>query len=344
MSAVSYIPDQTATAVHASLRRSLKAMNQAQKCAVLWFAEIMGRQLYRQLGYSSINQYAMKGLGFSKSRTGDFVRLARQLDRLPAVRDAMTAGDLGYTKAREIVTVATPATQDAWLKAAKNSRKELVREVNRVKRAAKMDPGQNELLPGAPTVVAPREIPVRFQMDLTPEQEARRAALVERLHKLGGVPNDKAELMLEALAALVESKEKTPRGGLASRPPVQIHVHQQEKILTVQTEAGDRELSRAETDRIQCDAIVNRRGCRSKSTIPPRVRKEVLARDGHRCQAPDCGRTRFLEVHHVRPRSRGGGHRPENLITLCGSCHRLWHEKGLSRISERAAGAWVTHP
>ena len=40
-------------------------------------------------------------------------------------------------------------------------------------------------------------------MDLTPEQEARRAALVERLHKLGRVPNDRAELMLEALAALV---------------------------------------------------------------------------------------------------------------------------------------------
>jgi hypothetical protein len=52
-----------------------------------------------------------------------------------------------------------------------------------------------------------RELPVRFQVDLTPEQEARRAAMVERLHKLGGVPNDRAELMLEALADLLESRE-----------------------------------------------------------------------------------------------------------------------------------------
>ncbi|MEN8006774.1 MAG: hypothetical protein ABFS42_07135, partial [Candidatus Krumholzibacteriota bacterium] len=105
MSAVSYVPDQSAANVHSSLRRSLKAMEQARQCAVLWFAEVMRRRLYAELGYSSINQYAMKGLGFSKSRTGDFIRLARQLDGLPAVRDAMVSGELGYTKAREIVGV-----------------------------------------------------------------------------------------------------------------------------------------------------------------------------------------------------------------------------------------------
>ncbi|MEN8008379.1 MAG: hypothetical protein ABFS42_15325, partial [Candidatus Krumholzibacteriota bacterium] len=103
MSAVSYVPNQSAAHVHSSLRRSLKAMEQARQCAVLWFAEVMRRRLYCELGYSSINQYAMKGLGFSKSRTGDFIRLARQLDGLPAVRDAMVSGELGYTKAREIV-------------------------------------------------------------------------------------------------------------------------------------------------------------------------------------------------------------------------------------------------
>ena len=61
----------------------------------------------------------MKELGFSKTRTGDFIRLARQLDQLPAVREALASGELGYTKAREIVSVATPETQDRWLEAAK---------------------------------------------------------------------------------------------------------------------------------------------------------------------------------------------------------------------------------
>ena len=327
MSEVAFQSHQSAAKVHASLRQSLVALEKAQHCAVLWFAEIQGRRLYRGLGYSSINQYAMTGLGFSKSRTRDFIRLAGQLEKLPAVREAMTSGELGYTKAREIVSVATPQTEDRWLKAAKGSRRELVHEVKRAKRAAKVDSRQGELLPSSPPVVAPKELPVRFQLDLTPEQEARREALVERLHKLGGAPNDRAELMLEAFAALVESMEKGPRGPLQSRPPVQIHVHEKGGRMIVQTGTGERELSKPETERMKCDASICTVGGRNTTTIPPRVRREVLARDRHRCRAPGCGRTRFLEVHHIKPRSRGGLNNAENLTTLCGSCHRLWHEK-----------------
>ena len=38
-------------------------------------------------------------------------------------------------------------------------------------------------------------------------QEARRSALLERLHKLGGVPTDRAEFMLESMAAFLEIRE-----------------------------------------------------------------------------------------------------------------------------------------
>jgi 5-methylcytosine-specific restriction endonuclease McrA len=340
MTPVSFVPNQSARQVHASLRRSLKAAEHAQQCSILWFADIMLRFLYRDFGCSSINQYAIRELGFSKTRTGDFIRLARQLDSLPGVRQALSSGELGYTKAREIVGVATPETEDGWLAAAKGSRKDLIREVKRVKKAAKVDSGQGKLLPDAPTVVAPKELPVRFQMDLTPAQEARRAAIMERLHKLGGVPGDRAELMLEALAALLESKEKAPRGFHQSHPPVQVHVHEYPDRMAVQTEAGERELSTAEIERIRCDSAVCIKGGRNSTTIPPRTRREILARDQHRCHAPGCGRTRFLEVHHRVPRSCGGNNQPENLITLCGSCHRLWHEKGTGKVAgpELSAG------
>jgi 5-methylcytosine-specific restriction endonuclease McrA len=113
---------------------------------------------------------------------------------------------------------------------------------------------------------------------------------------------------------------------------VQIHVHEKEGRTTVQTEVGERELSRAEAERMRCDAAVCRKGGRNKATIPPMVRREVLARDQHRCQAPGCGRTRFLAVHHIVPRNQGGSNKPENLSTLCSSCHRLGHEQGSPAI------------
>ena len=74
---------------------------------------------------------------------------------------------------------------------------------------------------------------------------------LSRRHKLGGVPNDKAELILEALAALLETKglraQKCPRGHQSSRPPVQIHVHEDKETgrMTVPSDSGERELGRA---------------------------------------------------------------------------------------------------
>ena len=71
-----------------------------------------------------------------------------------------------------------------------------------------------------------------------------------------------------------------------------------------------------------------------------RVRRQVLARDGHRCQR--CGEPGALEVHHKLPVEKGGGHELENLVTLCVKCHVSLHRN--ERIGpERAAWrAWLT--
>ncbi|MCK4305035.1 MAG: HNH endonuclease, partial [Candidatus Eisenbacteria sp.] len=46
--------------------------------------------------------------------------------------------------------------------------------------------------------------------------------------------------------------------------------------------------------------------------------------------------TRFSEVHHIVPRELGGSNHPENLVVLCSTCHKLWHEKKLDgRLLER---------
>ncbi|MDB4957614.1 MAG: hypothetical protein JWO36_5183 [Myxococcales bacterium] len=52
------------------------------------------------------------------------------------------------------------------------------------------------------------------------------------------------------------------------------------------------------------------------------ARKATLARDNHACRK--CGAPDQLDVHHKIERVFGGGHELENLITLCGDCHREW--------------------
>ena len=52
--------------------------------------------------------------------------------------------------------------------------------------------------------------------------------------------------------------------------------------------------------------------------------KTILMRD-RGCQAPGCGRSRHLHIHHVKFWSAGGTTDPDNLILLCGSHHRALH-------------------
>ncbi|MBD3219661.1 DUF222 domain-containing protein, partial [bacterium] len=149
---MTFQPDLPAATVDVRLREAVQTFETAEHNVVLWFAEMQRRQLHRDLGYSSLRQYALTALGFSPTRAADFIRLATRLDELPRLRESVASGEVGYTKAREIVKVASPETEGQWLEeAAQSSRRELetkvkrTREKARRRRAARA--GQGELLP-----------------------------------------------------------------------------------------------------------------------------------------------------------------------------------------------------
>ena len=55
------------------------------------------------------------------------------------------------------------------------------------------------------------------------------------------------------------------------------------------------------------------------------VREYVLARDGHTCQiCHGKSKDRVLNVHHIESRKTGGD-APNNLVTLCETCHKALH-------------------
>jgi len=81
-----------ATEADQALKQAVCALEKAEHAVVLWFGEILKRGLFRDLGHSSIYQYATIELKWSKTRTGDFMRLARKLEELPAVKESVTSG------------------------------------------------------------------------------------------------------------------------------------------------------------------------------------------------------------------------------------------------------------
>ena len=219
-----YEAGQSAARVDEALHQALAVRDRAHECAVLWFAEVQRRGLFRELGYASLHLYATQALGFSENRTWQFKRLADDLDRLPALREAVTAGELGWTKAQQVARVATAETQAAWVAQAKvQGRRELEREVQAARKRARVGASaaaSAQMTFGDGPALAPAQVPAmasaplqatdastyQVTLRLDAVQLARFEALLEAARKARVVPAtaDRAELVLAGLAALVE--------------------------------------------------------------------------------------------------------------------------------------------
>ncbi len=345
MTLPAFTPGRPAAEVDAALRQALDVSDRARECAVLWFAEVRRRELYRDLGYASLHLYATGALGFTENRAWQFKRLADDLERLPVLKEAVTTGQLGWTKAQQVARVATPATQHDWVaKAATTGRRELEQAVRQARQAARAGHlrrrksgaavgVQLSMMPAPETALEDpaHQPPVTITLRADGLQLARLEALLEQAHKRGLVPAGagRIEVLLAGLAALVDGGNAHAHAHAAAHPPrAQVIIQQCPDCgaAAAVTRRGEQPLAPAQVAAACCDAQVRRAGQANRATIAPRVRAAVLARDRYRCTAPGCGETRFLEVHHVVPRAQGGSNRQDNLVTLCGRCHRFVHE------------------
>ena len=84
------------------------------------------------------------------------------------------------------------------------------------------------------------------------------------------------------------------------------------------------------------ELIARKKQKNAREPISPRLRAEILQRDNYRCA--DCGASATtnkdikLEVHHLKPVSKGGKTEPENLITNCHLCNSGKSDKILNLV------------
>ncbi len=81
---------------------------------------------------------------------------------------------------------------------------------------------------------------------------------------------------------------------------------------------------------------------RRTRAVPPAIRRALRIRDGG-CRVPGCGRSRFVQAHHIRHWADGGETALGNLVTLCSFHHRQVHEGGYG-VRVRAGAIEFTHP
>ncbi len=331
-------PGQPAKKVDSHLKSALEIKDQAHQCSLDWFGEILNRKLFLELGYASINQYAKAELNFSQSKIGHYISLTRKLEKLPRLKKSLSDGELGYTVARVVADVADSSNEKAWVDFAKmNSRRTVENEVKRAKQEAKNKAAnQPALLPPSNKRAPKAVLPVRVNFEMTPIQFARYEKLWESVRKTRKISSEKVEALLEIMEGFLEqqsepdSHKSDPRGAVA-KPSTQIHIHHcpECKSSKVQTSKGELEIGKTEFEQLRCDCQITGPGQRNKTSIPPAVRREVFAKARHKCETPGCNHTRFLEIHHIVPRSEGGSNDRGNMKLLCSACHRLVHQSHL---------------
>lgn len=64
-----------------------------------------------------------------------------------------------------------------------------------------------------------------------------------------------------------------------------------------------------------------------RGTVTPALRKKIFHRDRGVCRTPGCRHSMFLEIHHIKAISEGGGNDESNMILICAAYHKHVHEK-----------------
>ena len=297
-------------------------------------------------GWGRFDDDAEQEFGVPPRQAWTFLHLGQRLRRLPKTRRALLTGTLGYTKAREFASIATPEDEAEWIEyAVRHSSRALERKV----RQARVGAGDEKehfsaWYDGFDVQVieqawheAKREVGATMALaDLLP--------FLARRYLEGKLPRGRRKLMgftvVQACPNCLDTWIPTRTGNLKVaferfvervRDPEAKHVN----LLGEQLCGCDGPKHRAD----RCPEDPASEIYRPKLAVSRYVGKEVLyrvwLRDAGRCRVPGCTTSGEPENSHLRPVRAGGPAEAYNLVTMCGHCNDLY-EAGRMEIRGEA--------
>lgn len=301
------------TAVLEELLRECAAVTRKDARIVQLLVDVEDRSLHLLEGCSSIYDFCLNRLGMSEGAAYLRMTSARLVRRFPTLAGYLERGEIDMSKLALLRDHLTEENVDAMIAATRGKSKMQVKELLAAKSPGPVKPSSLRKLPTVKTAndiapVAPRHIePVtesRYRFGLTVTREQRDEVLYVRDLVMHRIPSgDLTELVMDGIARIRRDAERELFGGPSTRErPV----------------PGTRPRPPAPPTK-------------ALKKVPRRVRREVFARDGHRCtyssaKGHRCPATAFLELDHIIPVARGGMHDPDNLRVRCYAHNKLYAE------------------
>jgi len=312
-------------------------------------------------GFRSCAHWLSWRVGLDLGAARERVRVARALETLPGLAEALARGKLSYAKVRALTRVATPETEARLLAVGRAGTachvERIVRGWRRVDQQAEARAAARQHAGRALHAYQDEDGTVVLRGRLTPEVgalllralDAARETLYQRARVAGGsppaadpalAPPTRAQQQADALALLAETALHHELDPGAPGERYQVVVHVDAAALADPAQPGQSALEEgshvsAETSRrLACDAsrVVMRHDEDGRvveigtRTIPPALRRALQHRD-RTCRFPGC-HVRVGQGHHVRHWAQGGPTTLANLLLLCRRHHRAVHEEG----------------
>ncbi|MEO8840643.1 MAG: HNH endonuclease signature motif containing protein [Kofleriaceae bacterium] len=316
--------------------RELRALAR-RRCTIdaeeaVLLCRVVRAEVWRHCAKVSLFEYLEDVLGYGPKVARDRVRVAIELEEMPALTSALATNEQSYSAIRELTRVATSKTELAWRESArgKNLRQIEGMVVGRKKGDLPTDP---QVFEDEPIVLVLKIKPATFarwretQNVLADEcgdhldDDAMIETLCARvLDGAGG--SDESRARHQILTTICDACQQGWQDGAGRKIPI----------------------SAIDVARAECDA--QRIGSdhepkRAKQDVSPATRRAVFRRDHGGCRVQGCRSSRNLDVHHVVARADGGSHELENLLLLCGAHHTMLHE-GTLRITGQGANVTIT--
>ena len=249
-------------------------------------------KVIRAMGYPSLFVYAVSALKLSESLAYQFIGVARKSKEVPELKAAVANGEITVSTARRVVPVINKTNQEDWINKAKSLTQRTL-EFEVVKESPK------ELIKERIRPVAESRLEMKLGISLKLDKK------LARIKDLLAQKNQKPVSLEEVLDMMADTF-------LERHDPVQ----RAKRLL-------------ARTVQLQkVEAVIE---SSSQRKPPARIIHEVNLRDQSQCtyldpQGVRCTQTRWTQIHHVKPFSKGGRHLLHNLQTLCFHHHRKTHE------------------
>src|SRR5437870_9473699 len=307
-------------------------------------------------GFRSCAAWLSWRVGLDPGAARERVRVARALETLPRLAQALARGELSYAKVRALTRVATPETEERLLAVGRAGTADhverIVRGWRRVDRQAEARETARRHTSRALHGYQDEDGMVTLRGRLAPEVgallvqalTAARETLYQRArgNDAEADPPTMAQQQADALGLLAETALHHGIDPGAPAERYQVVVHVDAPVLADPDQPGQSLLEDgahvpAETSRrLACDAsrVVMQHGLDGRvvevaartRTIPPALRRALHHRD-RGCRFPGCG-VRFGQGHHIRHWAQGGPTTLSNLALLCRRHHRAVHEEG----------------